>query len=679
MIASRLHGPAAGPYFPRAPRMARIPSPLRWPLTLALALVPLAARAQSPVSWSAQGPRAAVHPGGKFTAQVSAKIGYGWHIYSITQPPGGPVATSIAILAGHPFHFTGPVTGPKPQSAYDPNFEMNVETYIGGAAFTLPVAASAGISAGEQSLAVAVTFQACNDRMCLPPQTIHLQAPVKVAPKGPSAGASSGAKAVSPSAAPPAGANTAASPAPSASVATGSPAGNPAESRRSLLSFLWLAAVMGALSLLTPCVFPMVPITVSYFSKYASRSRRGAIAQSLAYGLGIVVTFSGLGLLLSLVFGAAGINRLAANPWVNLLITALFLVFALSLFEFYLIRLPQGIVNRIGSLGGSGTGSGYLGTVFMGLAFTLTSFTCTAPFLGTLLVLSSRGNWRWPLAGMLAYSATFALPFVVLAMAPQLLSQLPRSGAWMQSVKVVMGFLEIAAAMKFLSNADLVWHWGIFTRGTVLAIWVASSAAIVLYVLGLFRFRREPRVKKVGAVRWTTALAFLAIAVLLARGLAGKPLGTLDSFLPPATVDRGSGREAKTSPGQIPWILNDYRAALAQARREKELVFVDFTGYTCTNCRWMEANMFPQPAIHSRLEKFVCVRLYTDGSGALYERQQKMEQTDFGTVALPLYAIVRPDGRSLITSEGLTRDAAEFASFLDRGLTAGPRSAKGAS
>lgn len=650
-----------------------------WAIAVALLLLPLTARAQSPVAWSARGPQASVRPGEKFTAQVAAKIDYGWHIYSITQPPGGPVATSIAMAAGQPFHFAGPVVGPKPQTAYDPNFEMKVETYEGSAAFALPIVASPAAPAGSHQIGIAVTFQACNDHLCLPPQTLHLEAPVKLAPKGPASGAAPRAQPAKPGAASAAPAAPTGTPPPSANGAAASSAGNPAGARRSLLSFLWLAALMGALSLLTPCVFPMVPITVSYFSKYASRSRRGAIAQSLAYGLGIVVTFSGLGLLLSLVFGAAGINRLAANPWVNLLITALFLVFALSLFELYVVRLPQGLVNRVASLGGKGTGGGYLGTVFMGLAFTLTSFTCTAPFLGTLFVLASRGSWRWPLAGMLAYSTAFALPFVVLAMAPQLLSQLPRSGTWMQSVKVVMGFLEIAAAMKFLSNADLVWHWGLFTRGTVLAIWIACSAAIVFYVLGFLRFGSEPRLQRVGALRWTTALAFLAVALLLARGFAGKPLGTLDSFLPPARVERGAAFAANSPSGRIPWILNDYRAALAQARREKELVFVDFTGYTCTNCRWMEANMFPQAAVHSRLEKFVCVRLYTDGAGPLYQGQQKMEQTDFGTVALPLYAIVRPDGSSVVTFEGLTRDAVQFVSFLDRGLAAGPPSTKGAS
>lgn len=668
---------------------APVPSRTRWlrgksfALALVLALLPATVRAQQgPVTWTAKGPRSSVSAGQKFTVGVAARISSGWHIYSITQPPGGPVKTTIALRPGQPFRLSGPVVGPTPHKSYDPNFQMNVETYEGSAAFTLPIVADAKSPTGNHELAVAITFQSCNQTMCLPPKTIRLNVPVNVVPKDPPTGAqqdAKGGKAAAASLVLAADPVTKGSLARAGSGQNGSPDGGDAESRRSFLSFLWLAAIMGALSLLTPCVFPMVPITVSYFSKYASQSRRGAIGQSLAFGLGIIITFSGLGLALSLIFGAAGINRLAANPWVNLLISVFFLAFAVSLLGFYLIRLPHGLVSRVSALGSNGPGKGLLGTAFMGLAFTLTSFTCTAPFLGTLFVLAARGNWRWPLGGMLAYSATFAFPFVVLAMAPQLITQLPRSGAWMNSVKVVMGFLEIAAAMKFLSNADLVWHVGIFTRQTVLAIWIACGVATVLYVLGLVRFASERRVESVGGVRLTTAMTFLTITILLVPGLLGRPLGTLDSFLPPLAAEPSPGKLARSSPTEIHWILNNYSAALAQARQQNKLVFVDFTGYTCTNCRWMEANMFPQAAIRSRLAKLVCVRLYTDGSGPLYERQQKMEQAHFGTVALPLYAIVRPDGSSVVTFEGLTRETAKFVSFLDRGLAAGPRSMKRAS
>ncbi len=433
----------------------------------------------------------------------------------------------------------------------------------------------------------------------------------------------------------------------------------------SLGSFVGLAMAMGGLSLLTPCVFPMVPITVSYFSNHSSESRRGAVLHALVYGIGIVLTFTGLGLALALIFGAAGVNQLAANPWVNLFIAALFVGFAFSLFGAFFVQVPSGWMNKLDAVTRSKEGSRIVGALLMGFTFTLTSFTCTAPFVGTLLVLTSHGNWRWPLVGMLAYSSVFALPFFVLALAPQLISQLPRSGGWMNSLKVVMGFLEVAAAMKFLSNVDLVWHWGIFTRETVIAVWIACGLAVVLYVLGVFRFEHEAKMEHVGALRVAFALIFLTVTVALIPGLFGKQLGELDSFLPPSSTELGIGPNLKeVASGEVKWTLNDFEGALAKAKVENKLVFIDFTGYTCTNCRWMESNMFPKPEVKTELAKFVTVRLYTDGDGAIYEKQQKMQEAKFGTVALPLYAVVRPDGESVATFSGLTRDPIEFVKFL---------------
>jgi thiol:disulfide interchange protein len=402
---------------------------------------------------------------------------------------------------------------------------------------------------------------------------------------------------------------------------------------------------MGAVSLLTPCVFPMVPITVSYFTKHAAPTRARAAGSAALYGLGIVLTFTVFGSVLAAVAGASGLNRLAASPWVNLGITALFLLFALNLFGLFELRLPSGVLSRLDGMSRR-RGSSVAGTLLMALTFTITSLTCTAAFIGTLLVVAAQGEWQRPIAGLFAYSATFALPFVVLAMAPQLVSQLPRSGPWLARVKVVMGFLEIAAAMKFLSNADLVWSWGIFTRGVVLVAWVLIALALAAYLAA-----RRP-----GPGRLAASLATIAFAVWLGTGVGGRRLGELEAFLPPATVHASSG--------ELAWITNDLDAALAEARASKRLVMIDFTGYTCTNCRWMEANMFPRPEIRAALDTFVRARLYTDGQGPVYEQQQRFQQTRFKTVALPLYAIVDPDQRTVATFAGLTRDQAEFLRFL---------------
>jgi thiol:disulfide interchange protein len=438
---------------------------------------------------------------------------------------------------------------------------------------------------------------------------------------------------------------------------------------QSLGSFIWLAAAMGALSLLTPCVFPMIPITVSYFTNHASDNRKSAVFTAIIYAIGIILTFTALGMLLAAIFGAGGVNQLAANPWVNLFITAIFLGFAFSLFGAYFIQVPPSLMDKLNSVTRSKEGSQVIGALLMGFTFTLTSFTCTAPFVGTLLVMTAQGNWRWPLAGMLAFSTVFAIPFFVLALAPQLMSQLPKAGGWMNSVKVVMGFLEIAAAMKFLSNADLVWHWGIFTRQVVLAVWVGIGVLTVLYVLGCFRMQHDSPIESVGAARVTVAIVFLAVTIWLVPGLFGRQLAELESFLPPelgASVSAPPTSPASSAKLQheAGWILNDYDGAIEQAKQENKLVFVDFTGYTCTNCRWMEANMFPRPEVAKEMNRFIRVRLYTDGAGELYEHHQKMQQEKFGTVALPYYAILRADGSPIATFPGLTRSTAEFLTFL---------------
>ena len=431
----------------------------------------------------------------------------------------------------------------------------------------------------------------------------------------------------------------------------------------SVISYLWLSMGMGALSLLTPCVFPMVPITVSYFANHSSTSRAGALRKAALYGLGIMLTFIGLGMSLALIFGAAGINKLAANPWVNLSITAIFLGFALSLLGVFFLQVPSGLMNRLYRTSSSTGDSSIVGTLLMGLTFSLTSFTCTAPFVGTLLVLASQGNWRWPLVGMAGFSFVFAVPFFLLALAPQLMTQIPKAGGWMNSVKVVMGFLEIAAAMKFLSNADLIWHWNIFTRPVVLCIWSGCLLMIVAYLLGWFRFDHDSELLHVPGVRVVLALCFLSGSIWLLNGLAGTNLGELEAFLPPIVASSGA---TATAPIEEPWILNDLPKALGEAKAQGRPVFIDFTGYTCTNCRWMEANMFSRPDIRKNMDRFVKARLYTDGSGKMYSDEQELENKRFGTVALPLYALLNSNGDTIETSAGVTRNPVEFDAFLNK-------------
>ncbi|MFZ1700604.1 MAG: cytochrome c biogenesis protein CcdA [Pyrinomonadaceae bacterium] len=647
--------------------------------------------AQNPVSVTMSVSPTTIPAGGKGTVRISASIGGGWKMYSITQGPGGPIPTRITAGEG-PFKLSG-ISGPRPKVAMDPNFGINTETYMGSAAFSGTVTADAGAAEGPQTLNINFRFQVCNDTVCLPPKTVKLASAVTIgAGKASASATATPANTPSPTATPTPDANAnvdanalanvdsnansdanANSETPNTSIAANAEAANNDAATRTsesnikdqpIWAFIWLAMGFGALSLLTPCVFPMIPITVSYFTKHGSDSRLGSIRDAGIYALGIILTFTGLGIALAILFGAAGINRFAANPYINLLITGIFLAFAFSLLGAYNLGLPSGLLTKLDGFTRSKESGKIIGLLLMGLTFSLTSFTCTAPLVGVVLVSAAQGDLFYPIVGMLAFSSVFALPFFVLALAPKLMQSLPRSGSWMNSVKVVMGFLEIGAALKFLSNVDLVWGWSIFTREVVIAGWIALSVLIFLYLLGLFKFSHDSDGQRIGMVRVLNAFLFGTMAFYLLTGLFGSRLGEIESFLPPAKVAAGSTTTGIG--GELTWITNDYTAALEQARAENKRIFIDFTGYTCTNCRWMEANMFPLSGVRAELEKHVRVKLFTDGEGEPYEGFQRMQEERFGTVALPLYVILTPDEQIVARFEGLTRSEPEFIGFLKK-------------
>jgi thiol:disulfide interchange protein len=626
-------------------------------------VLPPEARAQDPIHWtltfSSKDP---VLPGKRIDATLTAKIDKGWHLYALEEPAGGPLPTVIVVATPKPFALAGPIGVPPGTRAFDPNFNLETEYYEEQVSFTLPLKVLPDTPLGRHKLQVTANWTTCNDRLCLPPREETLTIEINVGATSATGatgatGAASTGDALAQSSSSSSTAGAPAGPAAPASAVVDMAASSQAST---LGAYIALAALMGALSLLTPCVFPMVPITVSYFTNRAGKSRREAVTQAIIYGLGIIFTFTGLGFTLAIVFGASGLNRFAADPWLNLGVTALFLAFALSLFGIWEMALPSSVVTAASK---ADSGKGRLaGTLLMGLAFTLTSFTCTAPFLGTLLVVAAQGDWQWPLAGMLAFSTVFALPFVILALVPQRLASLPRSGPWLMAVKAVMGIVEVAAAMKFLSNADLVWGWHIFTREVVLASWVLLSIVLVLYLAGLVKLGPVPKLKRPGFGRMVAVAGAVVLGVWLGLGIAGRRLGELEAFLPPADL------AAVSIGGELSWIMNDYEAALAEARKTGQPILIDFTGYTCTNCRWMEANMFPKPEVAREMARYVRVRLYTDGRGEMYQRFQTMEREIFGTVALPYYAAMTPDGKPKVGFGGLTRDPNLFIAFLRKGL-----------
>lgn len=616
---------------------------------LSLLLICLAVvhtNAQNPAKWSLKidSEQALIKATDSVKVSLRADLDDGWHLYAMEQPPGGPIATSIKVPEGATYKIEGKVSSPEPITEFDTNFNIDTKFFKKFAEFEVPLVFESDTSIDKVELDV--RFQLCTDRLCLPPQTVRVSTTGSRVVKG-------------------IGVSSSTVPPQSDTVIT-------RESETNDLSgFIWLAITLGALSLLTPCVFPMIPITVSYFTNHSGKSKGKAVKLATIYSLGIISTFTLLGMLIAVFVGAAGINLFAANPWVNMLIAAVFLFFALNLFGAYEIGVPSGLLSRLDSLTRTkeGEGSGIIGALLMGLTFTLTSFTCTSPFVGTILVSASQGSWQMPLLGMFAFSVVFALPFFVLALAPQLVSQMPKSGGWMNSVKVTMGFLEVAAAMKFLSNIDVVWKIGFLTRDVVLAVWIAIGLILTVYLLGWFQLHHDSKTEKVGSVRLLSAIVTLAISFYLLTGLFGARLGELESFLPPDLDGTRSSLRSESS-GEPDWLRNDLEKAKQVAKTENKRVFVDFTGYTCTNCRWMEANVFPKREVDEQLRKFVLVKLFTDGIGEPYERQQRFQEENFKTVALPFYAVIEPDGRVVATFPGLTRDVSEFAEFLRRAAKA---------
>jgi thiol:disulfide interchange protein DsbD len=424
--------------------------------------------------------------------------------------------------------------------------------------------------------------------------------------------------------------------------------------------FLLTAFGFGLASLFTPCCFPMVPITMSYFLN-RQFGRRDAIRQAVVFCLGIIVLFSGLGLVITALLGPVGVVQLGASPWVNGFIAALFIVFSLSLLGAFEITIPSSVLTRLNQASGGG---GFAGTLLMGLTYSLASFACVGPFVGTLLAASVSSGGLRPLVGMVTFSTGMALPFFFLALFPAVIKKMPRSGGWLARVKIVMGFVILAASLKYLSAVDQTLGLAWLTRERFLAAWIVLFAMAGFYLLGLLRLEGVKPDEPLRLGRLAVGVGFLIFAVSLIPGMSGGKLGDLDAYVPTPTQTTAGNRAGPV------WLKDQYQQALEQARREGKLVFLNFTGVACANCHWMEANMLPRPEIAAALERFVLVELFTDRTDAASEANEKLEETRFATVAEPFYAIVRPDETVVATFEGRTTNAQEFLAFLNRAAAA---------
>ena len=557
---------------------------------------------------------------------VNAELDFTWRIYAVYDVPEGPSSTKFTIESDIVNKY-GRVIEPEPIEKFDEGFGNITKYHEGTPQFSIPLELKDDLPNGTYNVDVIIDYQVCNNSLCYPPNQITKTATFDIK-SGP--------------------------------IRSDFVFENFDFDKDSILaiadnnisSFLVLAMSMGFLALLTPCVFPMIPITISFFMHRSENTNSSPVKSATVYMLGIVLTFTFLGMMLAILLGASGANQLAANPIVNMFIAFLFIYFAMSLFGFYEIEIPESL-RRL-SLQKENS-EGYVGILFMALTFTLTSFTCTVQFMGLILVAASQGEWFWPIIGMLIFSLAFASPFFFLALFPHYLTKLPQSGGWLNSVKVVMGFLELAAAFKFISNTDLVWNWNIFTYEVVLYLWALIMLLTGLYIFGLIKFKNDSPVT-FSIQRSLFALAFIFFGTYLAAGNHGYDInGNIKSYLPP-----------KKYQSNLVWNNNLDDAFIIAAEQNKN-IFIDFTGVTCTNCRWMETNIFSINSVEELMSEYVLVSLYTDaGEGYLEKREYQINR--FETAALPYYVILDSNDKVLSEFPGLTRNVEEFKDFLKTGL-----------
>jgi thiol:disulfide interchange protein len=621
-------------------------------------LASIAGAAEDPVQWTLAFDAKAAPPGSHVLAKFTGTIQPRWHVYSMTTPPGGPNPTTASI-ADNPAVAGFKIYQSKPVRKLDPSFGIDTETFSDQFVLLFDIELKKDAAARPANITANVRYQTCNDTICLPPKRKSAMAAITVDPSAKSEAISipSGYTLVP---TPVSGAASTSSVSPNTQTAP-TPPGSPASGDFGL--FLLTAFGAGLAAIFTPCVFPMIPFTVSYFLNRQTGNKRDGVLQAVVFCLGIIVLFTGLGVLVKTIAGPFGVVQLGNSPWVNSFIAAVFIVFGLSLLGAYELTLPSGLLTKMNQ---ASEGGSYLGTLLMGLTFTLTSFACIGPIVGPLLVASVQTSGLQPVFGMATFATGLAAPFFVLALFPSFLQKLPKSGGWLMRVKVVLGFVVLAISIKYLSSADQILQTDFISREMFLASWVVLFALPGLYLLGFLRLEGIKPEDHLGVGRMLIASLFLIFSISLLPGLFGASLGNVEAFIPVQAKGialLGGGGSSGETAAPV-WMKNQYKEALAKARAENKLVFINFTGYACTNCHWMKANMFPRPEIAGLLKDFVLVDLYTDGTDAESEHNQQLEEKRFGTVAEPYYAIVDPDERTIATFPGLTRKASEFVSFL---------------
>lgn len=680
------------------------------PLLLLLLLVQgVFAQVLEPVKWSFSTKEL---PNNEAEVIFTAKIEKHWHLYSQFVPEGGPIATSFKFTPSADYKLIGKVAEPKAITEYDKNFEMNLQYFDTKVSFTQKIKR---LNPKPFKLSGVLEFMTCDDEKCLPPAEVDFEfnfsqgtASTEIVDNTPAA------------------TDTQTSvnhdtltdlsdsiQTDSTSVSISSQDGS--QTNTSLLTFFLLAFFGGLIAILTPCVFPMIPMTVSFFMN-DSHNKLKAKFQALFYGFSIIAIYTIIGTVVAFTLGANFANFLSTHWIPNVFFFIIFVVFAASFFGAFEMTLPSWMINKTDQQADKG---GLLGAFFMAFTLVLVSFSCTAPIVGSILVAAASGEIMMPIIGMLGFSLAFALPFTFFALSPSLMSKLPKSGGWLNSVKVVLGFIELALGLKFLSVADQTYHWGILDREIYLAFWIVIFALMGFYLLGKIKFAHDSEVKHVGVFRLTLVIITFTFVVYLIPGMWGAPLKALSGYLPPqASHDfdinavirdnakmilqtNGNHDNTKKSTSlcdeplyadflHLPHGLEgyfDYNQALACAKQQNKPIFIDFTGHGCVNCREMESRVWSDPQVLSKLKnEFIVVALYVDDKTELPEKDWVTSKYDgkvkktigkkyadfqiaqFNVNAQPYYVLLDTSGKLLNKPKAYDLEVGNFVKFLDEGL-----------
>lgn len=609
---------------------------------------------------------------------ATATIENNWHLYSQSVPEDGPIATTFTYDdSDGSFKISGNISEGEGHTVDDPVFGMKIKYFEKTAIFKQKITLVKEVA----TVKAIVEFMVCDDSRCLPPTEVDLVFNLT-------------GKTTSDTNVTPIGAEV-----------LNDIEIKDSKSNKGLWYIFFIAFLSGFAALLTPCVFPMIPMTVSFFTKQ-SKTKAAGIRNAIIYGVSIIVIYVVLGILVSLIFGADALNSLSTNVWFNVAFFILLLIFAASFLGAFEIMLPNKWANKVDSQADRG---GLIGIFFMALALAIVSFSCTGPIVGTLLVQAAAGGSQiGPIIGMLGFSLAIALPFALFAAFPGWLNSLPKSGGWLNTVKVVLGFLELALAFKFLSNADLVLQLHLLEREVFIAIWIAIFGALAFYLFGKLQLPHDSPLTHISVGRLSLGLLVLSFTIYMIPGLWGAPLNLISAFPPPQNYSEspyGVGYiktgsiNTSASHGELPegahlmaphdiLAFNDYDKGLDYAKKVGKPVMIDFTGWACVNCRKMEQNVWPDPKILDILKnKVVLISLYVDDKRKLNDDEVVESQVKQGKQlkyigqkwselqiikykanAQPFYVLMDHNEKNLIDPIAYTPDAGEYFEWMDEGL-----------